>query len=439
MLRGLSFGIFFVFHGYFLYARIVSPEERPETYFDDLSLVLSGIKLNAPELLEHAMDVEVADARVSEASSHRGFQVRARASGESIREDRSSQSGFHRNRALASLYLSKPIYHWGALAAEEEIARIQKSSVGFDFAETEKSLLGETRAKFLDLVIMNMDFQLSATRLLLADKRASEAKSRLELDLSAPVDLENAEIDRLNEEIAFSEKNASLNRLIGQFRALTGFEEKLNLSPSEKFLRFCSNHDFTRSFPVLVSTEVSSARISSLRSLSLQEEQRIIQADASLLPKINFIGAFYQDQVDSYSSQSSLDRNNLIVGVEANWNLWDSGKSKAQKKAALARKSKHELALEREKRIFLAEVESSRRSLISVGERIALTRRLMQVAKNRLEKSEMQFEQKRLSSAAVLSAKLGLEEARLSNLSAVVEYLKILDLYDQMLFNESNE
>ena len=83
-------------------------------------------------------------------------------------------------------------------------------------------------------------------------------------------------------------------------------------------------------------------------------------ADSQLKPKLNMVGGFYQDQVALANSDANLLRNNFVVGVEANWAIWDSSKSKGQKNAALAKKRRLEYALEREIKDFRINVENLR-------------------------------------------------------------------------------
>ena len=90
-----------------------------------------------------------------------------------------------------------------------------------------------------------------------------------------------------------------------------------------------------------------------------------------------------------------------------------------------------ELELARRKmRMF---TESKRKELLSLLERITLSRKLLSVSMDYLSKCEMEFSQSRKSDLDLLSAQLEVDSAKLANIEAVCRYLCTLDLYEQQL------
>jgi len=156
-------------------------------------------------------------------------------------------------------------------------------------------------------------------------------------------------------------------------------------------------------------------------------------AESEMLPKFNLVGSVFQDQVDTVSNDERVNRNNILFGIEASWALWDSGKSKNEKRASIIRKRMYQTELELARRKMRMFTESKRKELLSLLERITLSRKLLSVSMDYLSKCEMEFSQSRKSDLDLLSAQLEVDSAKLANIEAVCRYLCTLDLYEQQL------
>ena len=184
-----------------------------------------------------------------------------------------------------------------------------------------------------------------------------------------------------------------------------------------------------KQFPVQIGG-LSSNELNHLRTQSSIESENVKIAEAELKPKINFMTSYYQDQIDLASNGQSIDRNNFIVGIEANWAIWDSHRSLSQKNAALAKRSKIDHLINLKIRELNDSVDSLRNEIISLIQRINLSRNLMSVAKNRLEKSTIELNLDQINKSQHFSSVLALDETKLLNLESVVRYMVLLDQYD---------
>ena len=148
--------------------------------------------------------------------------------------------------------------------------------------------------------------------------------------MSTPISLEEAKTEQRVVKSLFSAINIKLQRKTSQFVTLSGYTVPLNLDIPEAFWDFCLQHQPSANFPVLVAS-INSEEIEQLNIQVSIEEQKAIISDAELKPKINLNGAYFQDQVDTPEAGQNLDRNNFIVGLEANWAIWDSHKVRHKK------------------------------------------------------------------------------------------------------------
>ena len=140
---------------------------------------------------------------------------------------------------------------------------------------------------------------------------------RRDLGFVSDLTVYEATLSRLRQAIKLSDLKRKGNYQARVFHLETGFDKGLTFAKTPKFTDFCQRHAFTGSPPILVS-RLSSPELENLKNEIEKEANNIKIADADLKPKLNLIGGFYQDQVDLANSSESLNRNNLLIGVEAN-------------------------------------------------------------------------------------------------------------------------
>jgi outer membrane protein TolC len=410
--------------------------ERPEFFFEELVQVLEKLNDRSPVLKSKEFDLDIAQANHFIAKSEQGFKLGLKVSGQSIHEDRPNEDFYHRYRTYNQAYFTKPIFHWGALKAREQIAKLNISWAEDSFSVQRRTLAGEVRGVFLKLIALNYRTQMAIEQLRIATQYVETIKKRLELNLSTPLALEEARVEQLNREISIAELRTSLERTKAYFVSLSGYDEPLSLKVTKVFWEFSKSHNFNQEFPILIGS-LSNIEVERLQTQVKIEDEHIKIAEAELKPKINLTGAYFQDQVDLAEGRSSLDRNNFLVGLEASWSIWDSHKSTGQKKIALAKKLKLENTIETQNRELRDKVRSVVSELKSLKERIMLGRKLISVAENRLEKSKIELQMDRISPADHFSARVALDQSQLENLEAVCQFMVLLDQYEQIVMFET--
>ena len=411
-------------------------KERPEFFFEELVQVLEKLNDRSPVLKNKEFDLDIAQANQVIAKSEQGFKFGLKVSGQSIHEDRPGEDYYHRYRTFNQVYLTKPIFHWGALKAREQIANLNISSTEDSFAVQRRTLAGEVRGLFLKLIALKYRTQMAIEQLRIATQYVDTIEKRLELNLSTPLALEEARVEQLNREISIAELRTSLERNRAYFVSLSGYDKPLSLKITKVFWEFSKSHNFNQKFPILIGS-LSNIEINRLQTQVKIEDEHIKIAEAELKPKINLTGAYFQDQVDLAEGRSSLDRNNFLVGLEASWSIWDSHKSTGQKQIALAKKLKLENTIESQNRELRDKVRSVVSELKSLKERIMLGRKLISVAENRLEKSKIELQMDRISPADHFSARVALDQSQLENLEAVCHFMVLLDQYEQIVMFET--
>ena len=402
--------------------------EMPENYLPELAKVLKELPQKSSLLEEEHLRVEESSGLSKIAHSASGFKLSVNLQGQSIHEDRPNQEFYHRYRFLGSASLRKPIFHWGALQAEREIGKTEEIRASFRFRNLERRLESQVRTHYQDLIVSKYEIQLAEETLSIAKQNQEDLIKREELGLITSLSVDEAVAIRIKQEILLSNLKNQFSMQSNLFDDFIDSDQNLTFERTSSFLDFCNNHKFANNLPVFVSS-ISFHEIEELKMEVENEKRRILIAESELKPKFNLIGGIYQDQVALADNRENLTRNNLLVGVEANWAIWDSEKSKGKKEVALAKKRRHELTIERLSRSLRIEMETLRASLVSAGRNIEMNRKLVKVAENRYEKSMIEFELNRITPISHFETRTSLDRSRLNLLLAVMNYQKTKDQY----------
>lgn len=403
---------------------------KPEIFFPELSAVLSNLDKKAPFLEEQRELVTQARFGKIISDSSKGFKIGINAQAHSLHEDRPAQGFYHKYRVLGSVYLRKPLYHWGALKAASRVSELSEKNAKMEYASLKRSYQSKTRSDFLDLVILRYEEELAGASYALAQQNELDLTRRRDLGIVSDLTVYESSLSRLKQAIKLSDLKRKANYQGKIFYLETGYSKGLTFAQTPAFTNFCEKHVFSGSPPILIS-RLSSPELENLTNEIEKENNLIKMADAELKPKLDLIGAVYQDQVDLANNTASLNRNNLLIGIEAKWNIWDSSLSKGKKEAARSRKRMNELSLQRNSRSLRLLIEDLHNQISSLSEKIEVSRQLVKVADNRYEKSVLEFKQNRITPTLHFESRLTLDESKLDLAKAVSDYLKVRDLYDE--------
>ena len=408
---------------------------KVENHFEELSDVLKSIESNSPLLLEEYELVEEQKALKTVTDSSRGLKVNLNISGQSIHEDRPEQSFYQRYRSFASLYAKKPIYHWGALQSASNIAKRRIILSELLYNEHLSEITSQSRRAYLDLLILRKRIELSSDFLSQKKESFVSVTKQHELGLKTKLEVNESNASYLENKILLANLKQSLSNSLYNFKSITGWDQNLTFDDRDgSFKELISFYDFDEKVPSLISG-ISSMNVKRIQHEIEIEKNNLTIANSELKPKLNLVGGFYQDQVALANSESSLMRNNVLIGLEATWSIWDASKSSGEKSATLARKRRLGYALERELKSFRFRLTTLRANLMSLAQKIKISRDLLEVANTRFETSKIELSANRISQNKHLESKIALDTAKIHQLESVCQYLKIHDQYMRAINN----
>ena len=405
--------------------------ESPEYHFAELQEILIQVEDYAPIFKEQKESIDIAKANTIFAKSAQGSHVKINLQGQSIHEDRPDQPYSGRERFFGSISIRKPLFHWGALRAQSSISVIQEAITLNNLKYFLNDLKVNVRSSYLEMFVLSKQVEIARSSLQNAEENFIKIKGKNELGLSSDIVVKNENIELLKQKILLEDINRSLESAKKSFIQLTGWSEALNFEENNNsFATLQVDHAFGESLPVLLSSH--SSRVTRQINHEIKvEKNRLTIAKSGLKPKVNLLGAFYQDQVPL--ADDSFTRNNAVVGLEVNWAIWDSSKSKAEKLKSLANKRRLELSFERESRSFRLEIENMRSQLDSLAKRVEMTRQLVVLSEKKLSISKTELESDRITPAQFMDAQIALNQSKIQRLQSVCDYIKMRNRYEASL------
>ena len=397
-------------------------------HFPQLIEITRGIEEKAPEIRSGKVNIAHTRANRTIVDSQKGLSANINLSGQSIHENRPGVSYAQTYRTVGSIFIKKPIYHWGILKSRSRIAKLDEDFAKQKLNIDRSNLVNLINSKFMDLILLSRSIILEKESLNLIRKIEEELIQKKEAGIITELKVSEQKILSIRKSIEIEELSRILNKNLSSFKFLTGYTKKINLSIPEEFINYCESYDFERK-PLQVIGSQSSMEIEQLKTLIKAENENLFIASNAQKPKFNLVSGFYQDQIDLPNSPDSVRRNNFLVGVEANWNIWDSSKSKGERELALAKKRILEIELESNIKKLRLEIESLQTQLLNFAKQISLSKKLVEANKSRHEKSKIEFAQDQITSNDLLSSKISLTEAEVGLVKSIFNYLKASEEY----------
>ena len=442
MIRSLMFTLrslnSLLFWGLFVYSHELKADFNTfesnslEVYFPQISDIIASMDSNSPRCLNNKEGLKEAYSYKMIADSEQGVSANLNLNTHSIHESRAGGNYYQGYRTVASLYIKKPFFHWGALNAKSRIAELSEKRTQQNIRHSDSDLFMHVKSEYLNLVLLSFELNLSKKILKLREYNEKHLYQRNELGLVTKLNVSEATIKKLEQSIKISELERIIRNRNSNFIFDTGYNKPLDLNLSENFKSFYLKNEFGKKIPLLINT-LSSNVIEQLKIQVETEVQNFIVASTANKPKLDLVGGFFQDQIDTLNNPNSVRRNNFLIGFEVNWNLWDSSRSKGQKNLALAKRRRLNIDLENAVKKSRMEVTNLRSQLINISSQIALSKKLMKAAQNRLEKSKIELDTKRITPTDHFESEIAMSNANLNLVRTVFTFMQLRLIYQKML------
>ena len=323
--------------------------QTAEALLPELARILDAAKEQAPALIEQGFLRQEADERLIQAkadyyprvdlNTNLGYEKEYREGGA---EDRSDFG------LTYSARLTRPLYHWGAIEARIEQARIDNDTETLNYLINSSKIFRSIKSDYLTLLLNHNQIEAELLHRAILESELAQVKSDYESGnisersyLSKQLDLRKSLliIDRIERDQIRIRENFSRN---------AGWEEPLDPdseipSPDLKALISWIN-ETSKTRSVAWTEYTPDFQIASKAVEKQLEELTIIQSRKR--PLINFSASASQDQSNT-STRNNVDTFSLFAGISVNWNVFDGFKTKHEMIEAKLKQRRLEARLDR--------------------------------------------------------------------------------------------
>jgi len=317
-------------------------EALPERALPELDAFLKRSLREAPTMLMRRWETEQAEAHAMAARAPMLPSARAYVSTGIIMEQR-TDGGVDSDRTLAAvLYnagISQPIFHWGALTKNYEVAKLSHAISARNIEETRRLLAVDLRSRYFTLV--NVNASIESTRRRLEDLRRQLEHARKQVADGFAASAETSTID-----VQITATEMSLQQLERSWDVYRRDLSRISGVPIDQLPSVVDELPKPGELATVVKN-LAGTGDPALPSVRLQNAEDAIRAErlryeiesTRLRPKLGLDFSVSQDNKNP--DNNALGPKALITTWSAyatvNWQLFDGFSTKAAKRASLAR------------------------------------------------------------------------------------------------------
>ena len=316
-------------------------EALPERQLPEFEAFLKKALEEAPTILMRRWEAEQAVQNARAARAPMLPSATAYVSGGAIFEQR-DDGGVKSDRTLAAvLYnagISQPVFHWGALAKNYDVAKLSRAIAERNADETRRLLAVDLRRRYLELVTVNGSLELARKNLAELNRQLEFAKAQVEAGFAASADSGTITAQITALEISLQGIENDRDMRLYDLSRLTGVPvEQLPLVVQE----LPKPAELDAAIKALSARDpaIPSARILNAEDTVEAEKLRYEIEKTRLRPKLGVNFSVSQDNRNP--DNNALGPKALITTWNAfatvNWQIFDGFAASAAKRASLAR------------------------------------------------------------------------------------------------------
>jgi outer membrane protein TolC len=361
--------------------------QYPEIDIPELNSLLEKARDNAPALVAQGLAQKESVARLDAANG--AYYPRL---------DLGGQFGVTRTTYADDLFadeqrvglgfgasVTRPLYHWGAIEATIEQARLDFKNEELQRVFLLRQIKRTLRADYLTLLVNQETLKsLRLRRQITAD---SIARIQADKDQGAAslVESEQANLTLSQSLIDIEQLEAEQVRILANYRRNLGWDAPLALDkpvPTPDTAAVIAWVEQTRAIG-LDDWLKDNAEVLRRQNLVARERQELIRVKAGQRPLFNLTGSVTQEQRNT-SVQNNVEAISYFIGIGMTWNVFDGFTTAAKKRETQLR----ERRLERQLEAYRGELRAQ--SVVVVSQ-IGFIARQLQIDQRRAELSAQSF------------------------------------------------
>lgn len=426
--------VFALYSGIHLHA--ASPLAQPEEMLPQLAEIINSARQNAPSLVEQDYFRQEADQRLQQAKSSYYPSVDLNAN-LGYRKDYRDQGAEDTSKfgLSYSARLTRPLYHWGAIEARIEQAKVDNDIEALQYLQNTQQIYRAIRSDYLTLLLNQASLKNEQLKKDLLKNDLERLKADFQTGNISELEYQTKELDLQNSLLLINSIGRDQKRIIARFKQNAGWNRELNFEAEIPSVDLESLEVWISDVNTMLNGVTMTNNIAGLITQYEIEKQAkeltIIQARQR--PLFNFMASASQGQSNT-STQNNVDTFSLFGGINVSWNIFDGFRTKHQKIEAKLKHRRLEAKLNRLSDDLGLEQQSMVDRLQSQVEQTDVLEKRYKLQLRSFENSQTEAQAGRLSTSELTLAesrlselKVTLLEARAMLLMQMSDYLDLIE------------
>ena len=298
----------------------------PESSIPELAAILQAARVHAPDLINQAFINEEADARLKQAKSAYYPSLGVVTNFGYRKDYRDGGAEDTDNLGITySMALRRPIYHWGAIEAKIEQARIDNDSDQLSYLKSLQQIERNIRADYLTIILNNATLRNERAKQTILEGRSETNRINFEAGKMSALNYEKSRISLAQSLLTIDRIAQSQQRIAERFQYFAGWENPttsateitaIDLNATEAWLE--EQHAQLQGASWTYTTYTATRQINSIE----HQKEAITQIKARQRPLIDASITASQGQSNT-SNKNNVDTFSVFGGIRVTWNIFD--------------------------------------------------------------------------------------------------------------------
>ena len=414
---------------------VYSEPKEVEVYITELARLLQSARDQAPALIEQAITKEEADARLKQAKAAYYPRLDLLTNLGYRKDYRSGAEDTDNLGMTYSAALRRPLYHWGAIEAKIEQARLSHDNASLRYLYEQQQTERRIRADYLALILDNIALQNEEKKQVVLQSNHVIEQINFEAGKTSALAYKKSEVDLKKSLLTIERIQLSKKRILERFQQYAGWGGS-NVTPLDipaidtatTTQWLIAQQDALTNSNWIYHTKPAMLQINAIQ----HQKEELTQIKARQKPLIDTSLTASQRQTNT-SLRNNVDTFSVFGGVRVQWNIFDGFETRHEKIEALAKIRRLEYGFDQLDDTLKLQANEVLDSLLFQARTLELTEEQHNVEtaeynlqKEALETGRITQAQLRSESLQFNEAKLALHKARASFHIGLSDYLDLV-------------
>ncbi len=315
------------------------PPQEVEAHLPELSELLKFARDQAPTLIEQAITKEEADARLKQAKSAYYPRLDLLTNLGYRKDYRSGAEDTDNLGMTYSAALRRPLYHWGAIEAKIEQARLSHDNAILYYLYEQQQTERQIRADYLALILDNVALQNEETKQVVLKSNHEIEQINFEAGKTSALAYKKSEVNLKKSLLTIERIQLSKKRILERFQQYAGWSGS-NATPIEipaidtttTTQWLLEQRDALTDSNWIYNTKPALLQINAIQ----HQKEELTQIKARQKPLIDTSVTASQRQTNT-SLRNNVDTFSVFGGLRVSWNIFDGFETHHEEMETLAK------------------------------------------------------------------------------------------------------